>query len=707
MFGQVQPGAEMRAMAMDHPGLCRRLGLLDGVMQFFHEGIGNGVTLFRPVEADQRDVPAKLHRQIFHCAIGLLRFRTVRKYYHCKKFPCKQKTSWEEPMAKPDIRDVALGVDDIAWEKRDDGSVLVWQKDPLPAYPDRLSDRIRHWAERTPDRVWMAERDEQGAWQSVTYEQMLARIRSIGQALLDLGLNLDRPLVILSGNSTAHGLMALSAQYVGIPSAAIAPAYSAAGPDYAKLRQIAEQIQPGAVFAEDMDAFAAAMDAVFPGCPRLGRTGPDMAISWDALCATTVTDAVDRANAATGPDTIAKFMFTSGTTGTPKAVIQTQRMLCSNMEMVRECYAFMKDEPPVLLDWAPWNHVASGNKVFNMAFYNGGTFHVDTGRPTPALIGETLRNLRDVSPNWFFNVPVGYELMVEAMKADPDLAECFFRDLKLMMYAGAAMAEHTWADLDALAVKVTGKRVFLSTGLGATETAPHALFNLRQSDVPGNVGVPAKGVVLKLVPKEGRWEAHIKGPSVTPGYWKNDELTRAAFDEEGFYNFGDALRFADPEDPAKGFFFDGRTAENFKLATGTWVGVGPLRAKLIDALQGLVRDLVIAGEGRNELGALLVPFRPAIERIVPGGAALPDEELVAAPELRTRISQILALYNESAGGSSERIKRTMILTDPLDLDRGEVTDKGSVNQRVVLRTRADLVEALYGDDPRVILSGDS
>lgn len=602
------------------------------------------------------------------------------------------------------LRPVDLWDADVQWERRDDGSILVWQSGALPAYPDRLSDRIHKWAAQCPDRLWMAERDDTGAWAGVRYADLLTRIRSIGQALLDLGLSADRPLVILSGNSVAHALMALAAQYVGIPSAALAPAYSLATQGFEKLGSIQSQITPGAVFADQPDRFAAAINAVFPALPILGLKGPQLAITWDALNATRVTDAVDRANAATGPDSVAKFMFTSGTTGSPKAVIQTQRMLCSNMAMVFDCYAFLQKEPPILLDWAPWNHVASGNKVFNMAIYGGGTFYVDQGKPAPHLIGETIRNLHDVSPNWFFNVPVGYEMLVEAMRGDDALRRSYFKNLKLMMYAGAAMAEHTWAELDRLAIDTTGGRVFLSTGLGATETAPFALFCTEQQDVPGNIGVPAKGMVLKLVPNEGKLEARLKGPNVTPGYWRDPDLTSQAFDDEGFYRLGDALRFADPDDPARGFFFDGRVAENFKLATGTWVAVGALRARLIDALGGLARDVVIAGEGRDDLAALLVPFRPAIERIVPGGENMDDAALFDHPDLRAEIARLLAAHNARATGSSLRMPRVMVLDAPLSLDRGEVTDKGSVNQRMVLRLRADLVAALYDDDKRTIQS---
>ncbi|KMK66559.1 feruloyl-CoA synthase [Puniceibacterium sp. IMCC21224] len=600
------------------------------------------------------------------------------------------------------LRDVALWQTDIAWERRADGAVLVWQTGALPPYPDRLSDRIAHWAQVSPQTTWMAERDDAGNWARVDYAELFVQVRSIGQALLDLNLSTERPLVILSGNSIAHALMALGAQYVGIPSAALAPAYATSSGDFVKLRQIRDQITPGAVFADDLAPFTPAIDAVFTDLPRLGLRGAGRVIDWDSLLVTPVTGAVDAANQATGPDTVAKFMFTSGTTGAPKAVIQTQRMLCSNMEMVRDCFAYLKDEPPVLLDWAPWNHVAAGNKLFNMALYNGGTFYIDAGKPSPALIGQTIANLRDVSPNWYFNVPVGFEMLVEAMRSDQELAQSFFRNLKLMMYAGAAMAEHTWAELDRLAIEVTGERILLSTGLGSTETAPHALFCTEPQEKPGNVGLPNKGLTLKLVPVDGKWEAHVKGPSITPGYWRDAKLTAEAFDDEGFYNFGDALRFADPDDPSKGFFFDGRTAENFKLATGTWVSVGMLRAKLTNALDGLARDVVIAGEGQTRLGALLLPFRPAIERLVPNGATLSDAALYAHPVLRAKVAELLARHNATAGGSSMRVPLALFLTEPLDFDKGEVTDKGSVNQRAVLRQRSNLIEALFAGDPQVI-----
>lgn len=372
------------------------------------------------------------------------------------------------------------------------------------------------------------------------------------------------------------------------------------------------------------------------------------------------------------------------------------------MEQVADCYAFLRDTPPVILDWAPWNHVAAGNLIFNTAIYNGGTFHIDGGRPTRDLMPETLRNLREVRPNWYFNVPFGYEMLVTAMEADSGLARAFFADLRLMYYAGAAMARHTWDALERLALATTGERVLLATGLGATETAPFALFNTDPTAAPGNIGVPARGVVLKLVPAEGKWEARIKGPNVTPGYWRNPQLTAEAFDDEGFYRLGDAFRFATPDDPSKGFFFDGRLAENFKMSTGTWVAVGALRAKLTDALGGLARDAVIVGEGRDALGALLVPFRPAIEDLVPGGAQMDDRSLYAHPALRAALAGRLKAYNASATGSSLRVPRAMVLADPLSIETGEVTDKGSVNQRALRSQRADLVDELYTGSARVI-----
>ncbi|MBV7410943.1 feruloyl-CoA synthase [Maritimibacter sp. DP1N21-5] len=604
-------------------------------------------------------------------------------------------------MTNANLRPVALWKADVHWDEREDGSMLVWQNDPLAPHPEKISDRIDHWASVDPDRVWMASREVgETEWHRVTYGEMREKVRSIGQFLLDLGLSVDRPLVILSENSIEHALMALSAQYVGIASAAIAPAYSLISEGYGKLKGVRDQITPGAVYVDDAEPFLPALSAVFPENTVIAAKNWEL--TFASVVRTPVTDAVDHANAQVTPDHVAKFMFTSGTTGNPKAVIQTHGMLATNMEQVTDCYAFARDEPPIILDWAPWNHVAAGNLIFNFAIWNGGTLHLDAGRPTKAMIGETIRNLREVQTNWYWNVPAGFEMIMAEMEKDPDFGKTFFEKMKIMYYAGAAMGQHTWDELKEASVRATGEEILLATGLGATETAPFALFQTEPQANPGNIGVPAKGIVLKLVPNEGKLEARVKGPNVTPGYWRDDKLTEEAFDEEGFYKLGDALRFAVPGDPSKGFFFDGRVAENFKLGTGTWVSVGALRAKLTDALGGIARDVVLAGEGHDSLGALLVPFRPAMERIVPGGHDMSDADLFAHPALRKAISERLAGYNAHATGSSMRIPAVMFLEEPLDMDKGEVTDKGSVNQRAVLRERPELVEALFTDDARVI-----
>ncbi len=608
------------------------------------------------------------------------------------------------------LRPVRVWQPDVVMEQRADGTLLVRQAGALPDYPLRLSDRIAHWARAVPDRPWMAERNDaaEGGWRSCSYGDLVGYLPRVGGHLLDLGLSVDRPLLILSGNGLDHAIAALSAQHVGIASAALAPAYSLFG-GFGKLADIAQQITPGAIFVDDVTPFGSAIAAVFgrdiPVIAVRGQLPDREVMAWsDALTAPPTPDA-QTAHERTGPDTVAKFLFTSGTTGSPKAVIQTQRMLCSNMEMVRDCYAFMADEPPVILDWAPWNHVASGIKVFNMALYNGGTFYIDGGKPTPDLIGETIRNLREIAPTWYFNVPVGYDALVEAMRGDTALRDNFFSRLKLLMYAGAGMAQHTWTALRELSVQSVGARTLLCTGLGATETAPFALSCMEEQDAPGNVGVPSKGMEMKLVPTGDKLELRVKGPNITPGYWRAPDLTAKAFDDEGYYCIGDAVRFAVPGDAAKGFVFDGRIAENFKLGSGTWVAVGTLRAVFVDAMGGLARDAVITGEGHDELGALIVPARGAFEKLVTGGAYLDDATLFTHPDAQSVLAQRLAALAGKATGSSMRIMRALVLIEPLDFARGEVTDKGSVNQRRVLAERAEAVEALYAGGAGVILVG--
>ncbi|MCU0829160.1 MAG: feruloyl-CoA synthase [Tabrizicola sp.] len=599
------------------------------------------------------------------------------------------------------VQRVGAGKVPLLSETRSDGTVLIRQAAQLGDWPRCITERFMHWAKVDPDRLWMAERGADGAWVRMTYGQGAQAIRAIGSALLQSGLSVERPLLILSGNSLSHALMALGAQHVGIPSAALSPAYALSGEDRGKLAQVVAQLTPGMVFADHAAKFLPAIDAVLATdvvlVSRTGRSETRLSLDFDSLLATAPTPEADAAHATVGPDTIAKFLFTSGTTGSPKAVIQTQGMLCSNQAMVAAAYDFLSEEPPVLVDWAPWNHTASGNKVFNMAIFHGGTYYIDDGRPTPTDIGKTIRTLREVAPTWYFNVPVGYQFLLDAMETDEALADTFFSRLRMLMYAGAGMSQPVWDRLAAVAARKVPGGVPIVSGLGATETGPFALYYSDKKDRPGNIGVPALGVTLKLVPQEGKLEARLKSPSITPGYWRNPALTAAAFDEEGFYKLGDALRYAEPGKPSAGFIFDGRLAENFKLATGTWVAVGALRAALVNAMGGLISDAVIAGEEKDDLRALLVPNWAALRELAGGG-----EDVLSHPAVRAALAERLSAHARAATGSAARVVAALVLEEPLSFDRGEVTDKGSVNQRAVLRERADLVAALWDADDRVI-----
>ena len=593
----------------------------------------------------------------------------------------------------------------VLTQTRPDGTLIVSQEDPLLPWPRAITEALLQWAQATPDRDWLVERGPDHAWRRTTYAQAARTVQALGSALLDMGLSSERPMLILSGNSTAHALLAIAAQHVGVPSAALAPAYALSGGNYGKLRDIAAQLTPGALFADNATPFAPGINAVFPRhIPVIAIEGsvPDRdTLAYSALARTPPTQAMQTAHDAVTNDTVAKFLFTSGTTGSPKAVIQTHGMLCSNQQIVRQSWPWLEQTPPVVVDWAPWNHTASGNKVFNMVLTHGGTYHIDGGRPTPQGIARTIENLRDVSPTWYFNVPLGYQMLLDAFETDDHLRDTFFKQLQMMFYAGAGMSQPVWDRLTRLVETMRPDGgVLLTTGFGATETGPFALVCNTPQKTSGNLGVPGNGVTLKLVPQDGKLEARVKTPSVTPGYWGNPELTAQAFDDEGFYRFGDALRFAVPGDAAQGFVFDGRLAENFKLASGTWVAVGPLRAVLTNALGGLASDVVIAGEGQSDLGALVVPDWTALREAA--GADLDPEALIAHPAVRALTAERLAAHARAATGSSTRVTRLLYLVHPLDFNKGEVTDKGSINQRAVLRHRADDVAALWSGDARVI-----
>ncbi len=572
-------------------------------------------------------------------------------------------------------------------QTRPDGTILMQQKAALPDHLPTLADYLDRWAHATPDQPWIARRDDTGDWRKITYGEGLDTARKIGAHLLGMGLGPDRPLLILSGNSLEHALLGAACFYVGIPYAPVSPAYALVSKDHAKLKDIATLLKPGAVYADDGDAFAPAIASIAaPQMQTICSTGQGDIRFSDLLGGN---DATARAaRQAVTKDTVVKYLFTSGSTGSPKAVINTNGMICAMQAMVRDCYRFVQRRPPVVLDWAPWNHTAAGNKVSYLVLTNGGTYYIDDGKPAPGKIDETLRNLREVACTWYFNVPVGWDLLVEELEQDPKLAETFFSQLAMMFYAGAGMAQHTWDRLRVIGRKTTGREVLLSTSLGATETAPFALSCTDVQEFSGNVGVPAAGLSMKLVPSGEKLELRLKGPSITPGYYGDPAKTAESFDEEGYYCMGDALRPADPDDFTKGFFFDGRVAENFKLNTGTWVAVGAVRARLVDVMDGLIRDAVITGEDRAELGALVLLSDKA--------ARMDQDDLSAA------LADKLAQGARQATGSAARVRRILILTEQPNFDRGEVTEKGSLNQRAMRANNADRIAELYAGGSGVI-----
>jgi feruloyl-CoA synthase len=574
---------------------------------------------------------------------------------------------------------IRLAPAQVVVERRDDGTSILRSPEPLAPFARVVGEWLVQWAAREPDRCFLAERRGE-QWRRVTYAGALDATRRIGTSLLERGLTAATPVAILSDNSIDHALLTLGAMHAGIVVAPISPAYSLVSRDHAKLKAIFELLRPGVVFAEDPGRFAPALAAV-------GATST----SIEALLETDPSERIDRAFAAIGPETIAKILFTSGSTGTPKGVINTQQMLCSNQQGWAQIWPFLEDTPPVLCEWLPWNHTFGGNATFNMVLRNGGTLYIDGGKPMPDLIALTARNLREVSPTLYFNVPRGFDLLLPLLESDDLLRQSFFAKLDAMFYAGAALPQNLYNRLRALAASQSHRRVFMLSGWGSTETAPGAAVVNFPIDGPEVVGNPLPGVELKLVPSGTKLEVRVRGPNVTPGYFGNPDLTRAAFDDDGFYKIGDAMRFVDADHPARGLAFDGRVIENFKLQSGTWVHAGAVRVRLIAACNPLVQDAVITGHDRNEIGALVWVNPMAVRAL-----AL-DEDGV-----RTRLREALAiLHAESTGGSSAPC-RLLVLEHPPSIDEGEITDKGYINQRAVLERRAAHVDALHAGGANVI-----
>ena len=593
------------------------------------------------------------------------------------------------------------------FEQRGDGATLVTSTEPLAPYPARLTDRLLHWAAVAPDRTLAAKRVDAGDWRHLSYADALASARAIAQALIDRGLSAERPVAILSDNDLEHLQFALGAMLAGVPYASISPAYSLMSQDFGKLRHILNMLTPGLVFASDAayaKAIAATVDRDTTVVLTRGSVDGRATAAFAELLATVPTAQVDATHAAVGPDTIAKFLFTSGSTKLPKGVINTQRMLCANQQQILQCFPVLAEEPPVLVDWLPWNHTFGGNHNVGLTIYNGGTLYIDEGKPVPALVGETLRNLREIAPTVYFNVPKGFEEIANALEVDAALRERFFSRVKMLFFAGAGLSQPVWDKLDRMAELACGERIRMLTGLGMTETAPFAICANGDVVRSGVVGLPAPGVELKLVPVDDKLEVRYRGPNVTPGYWRAPEQTAEHFDDEGWYTSGDALKFIDPAQPQLGLMFDGRIAEDFKLSTGTFVSVGPLRARVIAAGDPCVQDVVVTGLNRDDIGLMIFPRADSCRALsgLPPTATM-AEVLEEAP-VRHFFQNLVDQMYAAGTGSATRVARAIVLAAPPNIDLGEVTDKGSINQRAVLTHRAALVEALYaGSDPSIYL----
>jgi feruloyl-CoA synthase len=578
------------------------------------------------------------------------------------------------------------------------GAFVLRSPEALQPYARCIGEWLVHWARASPEQPALAERRPDGSWRRLTYAQLRQAIGAIAQGLLDLGLPPGRPVVVLSDNAIDHALLMLAAMHVGRPVCTVSSAYSRLTQDHGKIGAILRTLQPALVYASDADIYAAAVAAADVGAVAVFSANAHRlpgSLPFERLLAARESPAVQRAFEAIAPDDHAKYLLTSGSTGQPKVVINTHRMLCANQQMMAQTWRFLAHDKPVIVDWLPWSHTFGGNHNFNLVLRNGGTLVIDEGRPAPGLIDKSVRNLREIRPTLYFNVPRGFDMLLPFLEQDEDLARDFFSQLRLVFYAGAALPQASWQRLETVARRVRdagAAPVWFTTSWGATETAPAVTSAHWQLDRAGVIGLPLPGTELKFVPSGQKLEMRVRGVSVFPGYRDAPQLTAQAFDEDGFYRIGDAGFLLDPARPERGVVFDGRVAEDFKLGTGTWVSVGTLRVKLVSALAPLAQDAVITGHDRDEVGALVFPSAQARE---------------LAPEvLAARVRDALQALRREGGGSSQCPARVLLLTEPPNADAGEITDKGYVNQRAVLERRAADVQTLYAQpaDARVLFA---
>lgn len=590
-----------------------------------------------------------------------------------------------------------------------DGSTILRSPQVLRPYTDHLAEVLHQWADAAPDRIFLGERAQKEGWNTLSYARVAAKANAVSQALLDRGLKghlgeKSSTVLILSDNSIDNALMQLGAMQIGVISIPISTMYSLASKDYSKLKYIFNLVSPALIYVRDGKQFEKALSVLnLEGIEVVVSDNPPSAIKatlFSELVNTRPTPAVDTSLRRLNPDTIVKILFTSGSTGLPKGVINTQRMLCANQQSFRQVWPFLLDRPPVILDWLPWNHTFGGNHNFNMMLINGGSLYIDNGKPMPKLVEHTVANLKTVSPTIYFNVPRGYDVLIPYLEQDQEAREGLFRNLDMLFYAAATLPQNLWERLEALSIRARGERVVMAAGWGCTESAPTGAVVHFPIDFAGVIGLPMPGVDLKMVPVDGKQEVRLKGPNVMPGYWRDNEATQRAFDEDGFLRMGDAVKFADPDDPRKGLAFDGRLTENFKLMSGTWVRVGELRWTVVQACDPIVQDVAITGHDRNELGILVFLNAKVCQSMCSENGDLLDmEKVVKHPKVRSSLLEKLRAYNRLYPANSTKICRALLLGTPADSDANEINDKGYLNQRAVLEHRAELVEKLYAAGP--------